>query len=123
MNRLVADATALAAWFDGDSPLRAQYEAGSLVVVGPTHLPHDLLGQLVSRSRADADTAARLAREVANLGFELRDPPTTELARWIARGLDPRRAAYVALAASLGVPLATHDATLREAAGTLVTEA
>ncbi len=122
MKRLVADATALARWFGGDSPLRAEYEAGSLIVVGPTHLPHDLLGELVARSGADADIASRLAREIAQLRFELRDPPTAELATWIARGVDPRRAAYAALASDLDLRLATADPVLRETAATLLSE-
>jgi hypothetical protein len=116
----VADATALGAWFSGDDAMRREYEAGAVVIVGPTHLPSDLVAELARRFDVDADRLGRLAREVGQLGLELRDPPLAETAQWIGRGLDPRRAAYAALAGALDLPLVTSDRELRRVAATVI---
>lgn len=118
MKRLVLDAGAVAAWFvGGHGGLRTEYEAGSLSVIGPRQLPRDLLGELAQRTGADADTLAAMGVEIERLGFELRDPPTQELARWLADGLDAGRAAYAALATTLDVTLVTDDEALRSHLG------
>lgn len=59
-----------------------------------------------------ADRLARLAGELERLGIELRDPPASELAVWLARGLGGPAAAYAALASALEVPLVTLDEEL-----------
>ena len=118
MRRVVADAGAIAAWFpDGQGALRGDYEAGTLTIVGPRSLPHDLVAELAARAGTDADLLARLATEVDRLGFDLRDLPSSALAGWIARGLDTRRASYAALAEELDLTLVTDDEALRRAAG------
>jgi predicted nucleic acid-binding protein len=123
VKRIVIDAVALLTWFDGTGPhrsLRADYEAGALTVLAPRHLVADVLGELAARDEPAPDRLARIAGELQRLGVQLQDPPVAELAGWLAQGLDPRRAAYAALAASLDVPLAAADADLRRVAADLL---
>ena len=123
MRRIVIDPAALLSWFGGDGPhrsLRAEYEGGTLTVLAPRHLVADVLGELTARDAPAPDRLARIAGELQRLGIQLQDPPVAELAAWLAQGLDPRRAAYAALAASLDVPLAAADADLRRVASDLL---
>ena len=123
MKRIVIDPAALLTWFSGDGPhrsLRAEYEGGALTVIAPRHLVADALGELALRDEPAPDRLVRIAGELQRLGIQLQDPPVAELAAWLARGLDPRRAAYAALAASLDVPLAAADADLRRVASDLL---
>lgn len=121
MRRVVVDAGVLLAWFDPDSAqrsLRAEYEAGTLAVIGPRGLIADVLGDL-SSDGVPPDRLARIATELQRIGLQLQDAPLAELTTWLARGLTPRRAAYAALAASLEVPLVTDDPELRRVASNL----
>lgn len=123
MRRIVIDPAALLTWFGGEGPdrsLRAEYEGGTLTLLAPRHLVADVLGELAARGQRAPDRLARIAGELQRLGIQLEDPPTADLPGWLARGLDPRRAAYAALAASLGVPLAAADPQLRRIAGDLL---
>ena len=123
MKRIVIDPAALLTWFGGDGPhrsLRAEYEVGALTVLAPRHLVADVLGELALRDDPAPDRLARIAGELQRLGIQLQDPPVAELAAWLAEGLDPRRAAYAALATSLDVPLAAADADLRRSASDLL---
>jgi hypothetical protein len=123
VRRIVIDPAALLGWFGGGGPhrsLRAEYEAGALTVLAPRHLVADVLGELAARDEPAPDRLARIAGELERLGIQLQDPPLAELAGWLAQGLDPRRAAYAALAASLDVPLAAADADLRRIASGLL---
>lgn len=123
MRRIVIDPAALLAWFGDDGPhrsLRAEYEGGGLTVLAPRHLVPDVLGELAAHDKPAPDRLARIAGELQRLGIQLQDPPVAELARWLADGLEPRRAAYAALAASLDVPLAAGDANLRRVASDLL---
>jgi predicted nucleic acid-binding protein len=123
MRRLVIDADALLSWFDtggAGRSMRAEYEAGQLTVVAPRTIVADAVGRLAQRSGWTGDRLERAASELQRLGLELHDPPVTELARWVAQGLSPDRAAYPALASSLDLRLETDDPALREVAGSLV---
>lgn len=123
MRRIVIDPAALLTWFGGDGQhrqLRAEYEAGALTVLAPRHLVADVLGELALRDAPAPDRLARVAGELQRLGIQLQDPPIAELPTWLAQGLDSRRAAYAALAASLDVPLAAADADLRRVASDLL---
>ena len=117
---MVVDANVLLGWFDAASPhrsLRADYEAGTLTVIGPTGLVADALGILAERGVAPA-RLTQVGAELQRIGLHLQDPPMEALATWLAKGLPPGRAAYPALAASLEVPLVTDDPELqRSAAG------
>lgn len=115
MKRLVVDAGVVASWFRPDGAgrhLREEYESGSLAIIGPPHLPDEVLEHL---ERVDVDGLARIAGELRRLGFELQRPPVTELARWVRHGLPSHRAAYLALATHLDLALATDDPALLSA--------
>jgi predicted nucleic acid-binding protein len=123
MRRVVLDAGALLTWFEPDGAhraVRAEYEAGTLSVIGPRHLVGDTLGALASREGLPAERLARVGAELHRLGLQLQDPPVSELATWLAKGLPADRAAYPALASSLEVPLVTDDPELRRAAAGLL---
>lgn len=123
MRRVVMDAGAILSWFEPDGPrrgLRAEYEAGGLAVIGPRHLVADALTVLASERRLPADRLTDVAAELGRLGFELGDPPITELARWLAKGLPAHRAAYPALAVAHELPLVTDDPELRRVARTVL---
>lgn len=116
--RLVADAATLADWFTTDAaPLRAEYEAGSLRLVEPPSFAADLLAELAARTEATPETLAAMADEIDRLGFEVRDPATRDVARWVARGLDPRRATYAAVAEADDLALVSSDDTLHQVIG------
>jgi predicted nucleic acid-binding protein len=123
VRRLVLDAGAVLSWFDADGPAledRAEYEAGTLRVFGPRHLLADVLDRVARSGEWAADELARIGSELERLGFELMDPPTALTAAWLTRGLDARRAAYVALAEHLEARLVTDDETLRADASSLI---
>ena len=122
MRRVVVDADVLLGWFDAGSAhrsLRAEYEAGTLAVIGPRGLIAEVLGALTARG-VDPERLARIGGELQRIGLQLQDPPMTELATWLGKGLAPHRAAYPALAASLEVPLVTGDPELRRVAATVL---
>jgi predicted nucleic acid-binding protein len=122
VKRLVVDAPLIASWFEPGGAgrgLRAEYEAGTLVVIGPTQLPRDVLGEIARRGDIDASRLSRIGAELGRLGFELHDPSLVHVADWISRGLAPERAGYAAVAAELGLPLATDDDALRRGAAEL----
>jgi predicted nucleic acid-binding protein len=123
MRRVVVDPGVVLSWFGPDGahrPMRADYEAGTLTVIGPRHLVADALGALAARERFPAERLARIAAELHRLGLQLQDPPMAELATWLAKGLPAHKAAYPALASNLDVPLVTDDPELRRvAAGVL----
>ena len=123
MRRVVVDAGVILGWFDAGSPhrpLRVEYEAGTLALIGPRGLVAEVLGTLAERG-LPPERLARIAPELQRIGLQLQDPPMPELAAWLAKGLAPHRAAYPALAASLEVPLVTEDPELRRvAAGVLL---
>ena len=122
MRRVVVDAGVVLGWFDAASPhrsLRAEYEAGTLAVIGPRSLIADALGALAERG-TPPDRMARIGEELQRIGLQLQDPPMEALATWLAKGLAPGRAAYPALAASLEVPLVSDDPELRRVAAELL---
>ena len=126
MRRLALDADAIAGWFDPDPDrrgLRAEYEAGTLSVVGPTRLPGDVLARIAERWHPDAARLARIGTELDRLRLELHEPSTGELAPWIARGLSTAQAAVAAVAAGLDVRLVTDDRELSRTASHLTATA
>ena len=87
------------------------------MLVEPRSVAADLIAALAARANLDAEDLARVGEDVDGLGFELCDPPTRDVARWVARGLDQRRAAYAAVAEARDLALVTEDEELRRAAG------
>lgn len=121
MRRVVADAGVILGWFDADSPyrpLRAEYEAGALAIIGPRGLVADVLG-LLAADGVPPDRLTLIGAELQRIGLQLQEPPMPEMATWLAKGLPAQRAAYPALAAILEVPLVTDDPELRRLAATL----
>jgi hypothetical protein len=99
---MVLDAPIVASWFQPDGAgraLRAEYEAGALEILGPRHLPQDVLAALALHADADGDLLGRIGLEIERLG------------------LPAHRAAYAALAAELDLPLVSDDEELRGVAG------
>jgi predicted nucleic acid-binding protein len=92
--------------------LRAEYEQGLLTLVAPRALPLEILEATARSTDWPASRLAKLAAELDRLGLELRDPPTSELASWLAGGLGGADAAYAALASGLDIPLVTMDEEL-----------
>lgn len=116
MRRVVVDASVVLAWFTSARgparSLRAEYEQGLLTLVAPRALPLEILEATARSTDWPASRLAKLAAELDRLGLELRDPPTSELASWLARGLGGADAAYAALASGLDIPLVTMDEEL-----------
>lgn len=122
MRRVVVDAGTLLGWFDSEGPhraIRAEYEAGTLAVIGPRGILGEVLGTLTERG-VPPERLARIGGELQRIGLQLQDAPMPELATWLGKGLAPHRAAYPALAASLEVPLVTDDPELRRVAATVL---
>ena len=116
MRRVVVDASVVLAWFTSARgpvrSLRAEYEQGLLTLVAPRALPLEILEATARSTDWPASRLAKLAAELDRLGLEVRDPPTAELASWLARGLGGADAAYAALASGLDIPLFTLDEEL-----------
>ena len=123
MRRLVVDAATVLAWFDSDGPgadQRRDYEAGEVAAVAPSRIHADMLAAIARRDAPSPDRLARIAAELPRIGIQVKDPPLTLVAGWIARGLDGGLAPYAALAEHLDVPLAAREAILLERARSLI---
>ena len=121
MKRVVVDSAIVLGWFTGAQgptrSLRTEYEQGTLVLVGPRSLTSEILEATARSTGWPPDRLATVAAELERIGLELRDPPASELAAWLSRGLNGSAAAYAALASSLELPLVTlDDELLRTAA-------
>lgn len=120
MRRLVLDASVVLKWFASDGErhldaahaLRNEYERGLLIVVAPRILPMELLAATATMTAWPGERLARVAEELDRLDFDLREPPTSELARWLGRGLTGPDAAYAAVASAGDVPLISDDEEL-----------
>jgi predicted nucleic acid-binding protein len=127
VRRVVIDASAFIGWFGMDGPgraLRDEYERGSLTVITPRVFALTVLEMAARRSGWGPDRLRRLAVQVDRVGFELHDPPPSELAAWLARGLTGHDAAHAALASALDLRLVTADSDLlRTAAPVAITPA
>jgi predicted nucleic acid-binding protein len=125
MRRLVLDARLFLEWFAPEGAgrsMRREYEAGALAVAAPRSLPADVLGLLAGREGWPLERLPEVAAQLDRLAFELHEPTSGSLARWISRGLPPDRAAYPALAADLDLRIATADPELARVASSLATE-
>lgn len=122
MRRVVIDAAAFLAWFRGDAEslsLRREFEAGELTLIVPIAFTPDVMG-LAAGLGWSADRLTRLGDAVASLPIERVEPSTGLLAVWLARGLEPRLAAYAALAEETGRPLVARDEELRRRAASVL---
>jgi len=122
VRRIVVDAPAFLGWFAPNGPgrrLRAEYEGGGLTVRVPSVFPLHVL-ELAHARGVSPERLERLAHELRRIGFETHDPPAAELARWLAKGADSRRAPYAALAADAHLRLVSGDAELLRIAAAVV---
>ena len=117
MRRVVLHPSALVDWLGG-SELRADFEAGRLAVVVPTSFVADTMG-LLAASGWPADRIERAAGEVRRLGFQLTEPPDSELAMWLGRGIPSAAGTYAALASWLDIPIAVTAPDVKRAIRTL----
>ena len=117
MTEAVLDASVILKWFRGEGDrhlaaarsLRAAFEAGELLVFAPPLLRLEIVN-VAGRRWSWAEAAlVQLASALDELGFELREPELSHVARWTARGLTAYDAAYVALAEAEALRLITDD--------------
>jgi predicted nucleic acid-binding protein len=124
MNEAVLDASVVLKWFRSDGErhveaaraLRASFEAGALVVLAPPLLHLEIVNVAGRRWHWSEASLVDLADALEDLGFELREPELTRVAKWTANGLTAYDAAYVALAEGEGISLVTDDAPVVAAA-------
>ena len=119
MRRVVLHPSAFVDWMGGDKPpLRADFEAGQLTVIVPASFVAETLS-LLAAAGWPADRITRAAGEIRRLGFQTTEPPDSELASWLVRGLSASPAGYAALASWLEIPIAVTDPAIRAAVRTL----
>jgi predicted nucleic acid-binding protein len=117
MNEAVLDASVVLKWFRSDGErhveaaraLRASFEAGALVVLAPPLLHLEIVNVAGRRWHWPEASLVDLADALEDLGFDLREPELTRVAKWTANGLTAYDAAYVALAEGEGIALITDD--------------
>jgi len=117
----VLDASVVGRWFwqpgeAASAALRADYEAGRLLVTVPPLLFLELLNVAGRQLRWNVETLEEFADRLDRTGFDVVEPELKPVAGWIGRGLTAYDASYVALAEQLGIPLITVDRAVLEAA-------
>lgn len=129
MTEVVLDASVILKWFrvEGERhveparALRAAFESGRLIVLAPPLLQLEIVNVAGRRWRMPGASLVDLAVALEDLGFDLRKPELTLVARWTAQGLTAYDAAYVALAEEEGIRLVTDDDHLVAAAPGIAT--
>jgi predicted nucleic acid-binding protein len=125
MRECVLDASVVLEWFrppgpsgDGAGQLRIDFESGDLEVVAPSLVHLEILNVAGRRWGWSGEALQELAEGLEDLSFDLVEPELSAAARWVAAGLTPYDAAYVAVAEAAAIPLITSDETiLRLASG------
>ena len=129
MNDVVLDASVVVKWFhsegerhlDAARSLRAEFEAGELLVFAPPLLRFELVNVAGRRWGWAESALVELALALQELGFEYVEPDLERVAIWTARGLTAYDAAYVAVAEENALRLITDDELIVEVAGELAT--
>ena len=124
---LVLDASVVLKWFSTTGEqhlrqaraLRAQFGRGELLITVPSLLFLELLNTAARRWRWDHPRLERLATSLNRIGFEVREPSLSAIARWAGRGLTAYDACYVALAEERQAVVITADDNMLAIAGTL----
>jgi predicted nucleic acid-binding protein len=125
----VLDASVVLKWFREDGErnldaarlLRAEFEAGKLVVFAPSLLGLEIVNVAARRWRWPEEALLGLAEALDDLGFELVVPALARIAQWAARGLTAYDAAYVALAEQEALRLVTDDELIVDIAPEIAT--
>jgi predicted nucleic acid-binding protein len=126
--RFVIDASIVLAWcFEDENDANAQYAAKMFergdTAVAPSFWPHEVLNALLAgekRKRISKELVQRFLQDLALLPVALEQSSALNVfdeAQHISReyGLTPYDAAYLALAVSRNLPLATLDTDLARA--------
>jgi predicted nucleic acid-binding protein len=129
VNDVVLDASVVVKWFhsegerhlDAARSLRAEFEAGELLVFAPTLLRFELVSVAGRRWGWAESALVELAFALEDLGFEFVEPELERVAVWTARGLTAYDAAYVAVAEESALRLITDDDLIVEVAGEIAT--
>ena len=129
MNDVVLDASVVLKWFhsegerhlDAARSLRAEFEAGELLVFAPPLLRLELVNVAGRRWGWAESALVELALALGELGFEFVEPELERVAIWTARGLTAYDAAYVAIAEEHALRLVTDDERIVDVAGELAT--
>ena len=103
--------------------LRAEFEAGELVIAVPALVFLELLNVAGRELRWGVDELTDLADRLQRSGFDVLEPDLARVATWVARGLTAYDASYVALAEQLEVPLTTGNRLILELAPKLAVPA
>jgi predicted nucleic acid-binding protein len=127
LSYVVLDASVILKWFVTSKErgvieareLRAQYQAGRLVVLVPSLLFIEILNVAGRRWRWEEPALMDLTAALEDLLFEVAEPGLVHVASWVARGLTAHDSSYVALAEERGVRLVSDDQTILEVAGDL----
>lgn len=135
MSDVVLDASVLLKWFVAGTDrgareaadVRAEYEAGRLVVVVPSLVFLELLNVAGRRWEWGEADLAELASALDDLGLDVREPELSTAAAWVSRGLTAYDAAYVSLAEQNMIDLVSDDSEIlrvaREVARPLIASA
>jgi predicted nucleic acid-binding protein len=129
LNDVVLDASVVLKWFhsegerhlDAARSLRAEFEAGELLVFAPPLLRFELVNVAGRRWGWAESALVEFALGLEELGFEFIDPELERVAIWTARGLTAYDAAYVAVAEENALRLITDDELIVDVAGELAT--
>jgi predicted nucleic acid-binding protein len=129
VNDVVLDASVVLKWFhsegerhlDAARSLRAEFEAGELLVFAPPLLRLELVNVAGRRWGWAESALVELALALGELGFEFVEPELERVAIWTARGLTAHDAAYVATAEEHALRLVTDDERIVDVAGELAT--
>jgi predicted nucleic acid-binding protein len=129
VNDVVLDASVVLKWFhsegerhlDAARSLRAEFEAGELLVFAPPLLRLELVNVAGRRWGWAESALVELALALGELGFEFVEPELERVAIWTARGLTAYDAAYVAIAEEHALRLVTDDERIVDVAGELAT--
>jgi predicted nucleic acid-binding protein len=129
MTEVVLDASVVLKWFRAEGErhvepacqLRAAFEGGELIVLAPPILHLEIVNVAGRRCHWSGPSLVDLAVALEDLGFDMREPELTRVARWTAHGLTAYGAAYVALAEGEGIRLITGDDPIVAAATGIAT--
>jgi predicted nucleic acid-binding protein len=129
VNDVVLDASVVMKWFrsegerhlDAARSLRAEFEAGELLVFAPPLLRLELVNVAGRRWGWAESALLELAVGLEELGFEFVEPDLVRVAIWTSRGLTAYDAAYVAVAEKSALRLITDDELIVDVAGALAT--
>lgn len=120
MTTVVLDASVVFKWFtrqpesglEEARALRARFETGDLDVAVPHIVVSEVLNVVARKWSWPSDEVAEIAEVLDALPWRFVAVPARDVARWVAAGLTPFDATYVALAEALRCPAVTDDGNM-----------